>query len=181
MSVFKVVSRYANALLELSQEQGVLEEVKEDMEVFLGILKSNSEFRAVLANPIINMDRKINILKAIFEDKINPIILKFFTLMITKGRGGVISSTVEEFSRIYNELKGVQQATVTSANPLTEENAEKLKNLLEEETKSTIVLHNKVNTKLIGGFVVTIGDRRLDASIAGKLNKLERYFNAQGI
>src|SRR5699024_12041742 len=113
MSVFKVVSRYANALLELSQEQGVLEEVKEDMEVFLGILKSNSEFRVVLANPIISMDRKINILKAIFlsmliimdrkinilkaifEDKINPIILKFFTLMITKERDEVISSTLE--------------------------------------------------------------------------------------
>lgn len=181
MSVFKVVSRYATALLELSQEQNALEDVKKDLDDFAKTLKSNSELRAVLANPIINIDRKVKILNALFEGKIHPLISKFFTLMVRKGRGSVIAATTEEFSRIYNQLKGIEHATITSAAALSEPILTEIKKILEEETGSTVLLKNTVQEDLIGGFVIKIGDRQLDASIAGKLNKLERHFETQGV
>lgn len=181
MSVFKVVSRYATALLELSQEQNVLEEVREDLDGFSKTLKANSELRAVLANPIINIDRKVKILNALFEGKLHPLISKFFTLMVRKGRGSVIAATTEEFSRIYNQRNGIEHATVTSAATLSESTLAELKKILEDETGSKVVLKNTVNENLIGGFVVKIGDRQLDASIAGKLNKLQRHFETQGV
>lgn len=181
MSVFKVVSRYATALLELSQEQNALEDVKKDLEDFAKTLKSNSELRAVLANPIINIDRKVKILNALFEGKIHPLISKFFTLMVRKGRGSVIAATTEEFARIYNQLKGIEHATITSAAALSESVLAEIKKILEEETGSTVLLKNTVQEDLIGGFVIKIGDRQLDASIAGKLNKLERHFETQGV
>lgn len=181
MSVFKVASRYAKSIIVLAEEQNALEEIKTDMEQMSQMLKSNSELNAVLANPIINTGKKSSILNALFEGKINPVILKFLNLMITKGRGQLIAPTIDEFVREYNLVKGITHATVTSASELSEKSLEELKSLLEEETKTQIILKNKVDTSLIGGFLVKVGDRQIDTSIAGRLSKLERYFQNQGV
>jgi F-type H+-transporting ATPase subunit delta len=177
MSVFKVASRYAKSLIDLANEQGSLETIKTDMDSFIAVLKSSSELQAVLANPIVPLDKKKNILDALFKDKINPSILAFFKIMINKGRGTIVYATAQEFIREYNEVKGIVKATVTSAAPLSDANLAAMKDVLAKETNAQVILVNKVDSKLIGGFVVNIGDRQIDASIAGKLNKLERYLN----
>ena len=97
--------------------------------------------------------------------------------MINKGRGEIVYATSQEFIREYNEVKGIVKATVTSAAPLSEANLAAMKDVLAKETNAQVILINKVDHSLIGGFVVNIGDRQIDASIAGKLNKLERYLN----
>ncbi|MCS4227660.1 F0F1 ATP synthase subunit delta [Sphingobacterium sp. BIGb0165] len=177
MSVFKVASRYAKSLIDLASEQGSLETIKTDMDSFITVLKSSSELQAVLANPIVPLDKKKNILDALFKDKINPNILAFFKIMINKGRGTIVYATAQEFVREYNEVKGIVKATVTSAAPLSEANLAAMKDVLAKETNAQVILNNKVDSSLIGGFVVNVGDRQIDASIAGKLNKLERYLN----
>jgi len=177
MSVFKVASRYAKSLLDLASEQGSLETIKTDMESFIALLKSSSELQAILANPIVPLDKKKSVLDALFKDKINPTILAFFKIMINKGRGVIVYATAQEFIREYNEVKGIVKATVTSAAPLSEANLTAMKDVLAKETNAQVILTNKVDSRLIGGFVVNIGDRQIDASIAGKLNKLERYLN----
>ncbi|MCS4167027.1 F0F1 ATP synthase subunit delta [Sphingobacterium sp. BIGb0116] len=177
MSVFKVASRYAKSLIDLASEQGSLETIKEDMDSFIAVLKSSTELQAVFANPIVPLDKKKNILDALFKDKINPNILAFFKIMINKGRGEIVYATAQEFIREYNEVKGIVKATVTSAAPLSEANLAAMKDVLAKETNAQVILINKVDHSLIGGFVVNIGDRQIDASIDGKLNKLERYLN----
>jgi len=159
MSVFKVASRYAKSLIDLASEQGSLETMKADMDSFIAVLKSSTELQAVFANPIVPLDKKKNILDALFKDKINPNILAFFKIMINKGRGEIVYATAQEFI------------------PLSEANLAAMKDVLAKETNAQVILINKVDHSLIGGFVVNIGDRQIDASIAGKLNKLERYLN----
>jgi len=175
MSVFKVASRYAKSLIDLASEQGSLETVKADMDSFIAVLKSSTDLQAVFAKPIVPLDKKKNILDALFKDKINPNILAFFKIMINKGRGEIVYATSQEFIREYNEVKGIVKAT--SAAPLSEANLAAMKDVLAKETNAQVILINKVDHSLIGGFVVNIGDRQIDASIAGKLNKLERYLN----
>lgn len=181
MSEFKVASRYAKSLIDLAQEQGNLETVKQDMEQFIAVLKSNTELQAVLKNPIMKQDKKRNILSALFKDKIHPSISAFFDIMVRKGRGGILYGTAQEFIREYNEVKGIVKATVTSPVALSAGNFEALKQVIAKETNAEIILENKVDPSLIGGFVVKVGDRQIDASIAGKLNKLEKHFNSQAI
>lgn len=176
MSEFKVASRYAKSLIDLSIEQGNLEAVKQDMEQFIGVLRANKELQAVLKNPIMKQDHKKNILDALFKDKIHPSISSFFDIMIRKGRGGLLYGTAQEFVREYNEYKGIVKATVTSATPLSEENFEALRKVIAEEVKAEVILQNKVEPKLIGGFIVNVGDKQIDASIEGRLRKLEKHF-----
>jgi F-type H+-transporting ATPase subunit delta len=179
MSEFKVASRYAKALIDLSIEQGNLENVKQDMEQFIGVLRANKELQAVLKNPIMKQDKKLGILSALFKDKIHPSIMGFFTIMTRKGRSGILYGTAQEFVREYNEYKGIVKATVTSAKALTAENFDAIKSIISKELNAEIILENAVNPNLIGGFVVKVGDRQIDASIAGKLHKLEKHFAAQ--
>ncbi|TYR33919.1 F0F1 ATP synthase subunit delta [Sphingobacterium phlebotomi] len=181
MSIFTVASRYAKSLLDLAQDQGQLDAVKKDMENVISVLKSNSELLAILKNPIIKGDKKRTILAAIFEGKINPIILSFFYILVNKGRAAILLDIAQEFVREYNEAKGIVKASVTSATTLSEANLADLQKIITEEIKAEVVLKNIVDPSLIGGFMVRVGDRQIDASIAGKLNKLEKHFAAQGV
>lgn len=181
MSEFKVASRYAKSLIDLAQEQDNLEKVKQDMEQFVAVLRANKELQAVLKNPIMKQDKKSTILDALFETKIHPAITAFFHIMVRKGRAGILYATAKEFIREYNEVKGIVHATVISAAALSTKNLDALQKVIASEINAEVVLHNKVDPSLIGGFVVKVGDRQLDASIAGKLATLERHFNSQVI
>ncbi|RZF58179.1 F0F1 ATP synthase subunit delta [Sphingobacterium corticibacterium] len=181
MSIFTVASRYAKSLLDLAEEQGQLDAVKGDIEGVVSVLKSNTELLAILKNPIIKGDKKRNILAAIFEGNLNPIILSFFYILVNKGRAAILLDIAQEFVREYNETKGIVKASVTSATALSEANLADLQKIITEEIKAEVILKNTIDPALIGGFVVRVGDRQIDASIAGKLNKLEKHFAAQGV
>lgn len=181
MSEFKVASRYAKSLVDLAQEKGNLEAVKQDMEQFIGVLKANKELQAVLKNPIMKQDKKANILDALFENKVDPSITAFFHIMVRKGRAGILYATAQEFIREYEEVKQIAHATVISATALSAKNLDALRKLIAGELKVEVVLKNEIDSSLIGGFIVKVGDRQVDASIAGKLTKLERHFGTQVI
>ncbi|MGK6349781.1 ATP synthase F1 subunit delta [Parapedobacter sp. DT-150] len=179
MSEFKVASRYAKSLIDLAQEQGTLETVRQDMEQFVAVLHASTELQAVLRNPIMKQDKKSAILDALFEQKIHPSITAFFHIMVRKGRAGILYATAQEFIREYNEVKGIVHATVVSAIALSAANLASLKQVIASEINADVILQNKVDASLIGGLVVKVGDKQVDASIAGKLKKLERHFDAQ--
>ena len=181
MSIFTVASRYAKSLLDLAQEQGQLDTVKGDIDGVISVLKSNHELLAVLKNPIISGDKKRQILASLFEGKISPVILSFFYILVNKGRADILLEIAQEFVREYNEVKGVVNASVTSAAALSAANLAELQKTIAAEVKAEITLKNIVDPTLIGGFVVRVGDRQIDASIAGKLNKLEKHFATQAV
>jgi|SRR5690606_21070013 len=180
MSIFTVASRYAKSLLDLSKEQGKVDTVKDDIDQVIAILKENSELQKVLKNPIIKTDKKQAILAGIFEGKVNPLILSFFGILVAKGRANILFEIATEFVRNYNELKGIVNATVISASALSDKNISELQKTIAEDINSQVILTNEVDPTLIGGIVVRIGDRQIDASIAGRLNKLEKHFLNQG-
>ncbi|MBC7399643.1 MAG: ATP synthase F1 subunit delta [Mucilaginibacter sp.] len=180
MSELTVAARYAKSIIDLSQEQKSLEDVKNDMEFFLKTLKANSQLIAVLSNPIISHQKKLAILTSLFEDKMNKVTLAFFKLMINKGRGDVLYTTAHEFVNQYDVLKHITQATVVSATALSDANKAKILAEVKAAVGGEVVLEAKVDAELIGGFVLTVGDRQVDTSIANNLKKLKKNF-AQGI
>jgi F-type H+-transporting ATPase subunit delta len=146
------------------------------MELFSQTLQASHELQSVLANPIIGHARKIRILEAIFGKKINKVTDSFFKIMVNKSRAGVLYATSKEFINQYNLIKHISRAFVTSAAPMSEENKKTIKAELEAATGGTIELHTKVDPELIGGFVLTIGDRQVDTSISNSLTILKNDF-----
>lgn len=176
MSEIQVASRYAKSLIDLAEEQASLEAVKADIESFIKTMRQNSQLQAVLKNPIIGTDKKISILNELFGASFHKIILSFFKIVVAKGRSAILYTTAKEFINEYNVKKGIVHAVVTSAEALTEEQKSKIIALVTEATKAQIVLDAKVDPDLIGGFVLTVGDRQVDTSIASSLNKLKKEF-----
>jgi len=181
MSSYRVATRYAKALIDSAEQQSKLETVKEDMQGVAKLFKQNSSLQYTLANPIIGPDKKQQIIKALLSGKVDNLVIDFFLLLIRKGRGNVIVDTTNEFLNSYRSQQGIVQATVRSAESLSEEEMNKLRSKLQSETGLIVELTNIVDPSLIAGFVIQVGDLRLNNSIAGKLNRLERHFQQQGV
>ncbi|RZS95020.1 ATP synthase F1 subunit delta [Cecembia calidifontis] len=182
MSDIKVASRYAKALLELSVEKNQLEEVNRDVNQLLEIAAQNREIVLLLNSPIVNSDKKHNVLKALFEKTGNPITLSFFDIITRKNRSNNLISTAKEFKRQYNQHMGIQVAEVTTTLPLTEELKKSFVEIVKEISGlEKVELIEKIDQSLIGGFVLKVNDRLLDDSLSGKLRNLrlkfaQRYF-----
>ena len=176
MSELTVATRYAKSLIDLAVEQKSLEETKKDMLLFSQTLRANSQLQAVLANPIVAHNKKIKILEAIFGAKVSKLTDSFFKIMINKSRSEILYATSKEFINQYNVIKHIMRAYVTSATPLSEENKKQITAELMAATGGTIELHTKVDHKLIGGFVLKIGDLQVDTSLSTSLKKLKSDF-----
>ncbi|WAC41270.1 ATP synthase F1 subunit delta [Pedobacter sp. SL55] len=173
----KAGARYAKSLLDLSKEQNAVEEVKNDMVFFEQIVDGNSELEAILKNPIVPLDKKQGILEGVFGGKVHAITNSFFQLVVKKGRSAILFDTAKQFVQQYNAIKGIVTAEVTSASALTDANRTEVVNLVKKELgASEVVVVEKVNPDLIGGFILKVGDRQFDASIASGLNKLKKEF-----
>ena len=181
MSENKAASRYAKSIIDLSEENNVLEDVKGDMVLISGVIKSNPELEAILKNPIVPVIKKSRILADLFKSKVHVISSSFMDLMVNKGRAAILFSATKQVVTQYNDLKGIVTAEVTSAVALTAENRTEITAIVKKEIGANeVVIKEKVNADLIGGFILKVGDKQFDASIASGLKKLKKEF-AQGV
>ncbi len=181
MSEITVAIRYAKSLIDLAVEQKALEAINADMEFFVRTIKANSELNAVLVNPIIYHDKKIQILDAIFGGKVSPVTIAFFKLMVNKNRAEVLYPAAQEFINQYDVINNIIKATVVSAAELSEANKKTIVAEIEASTKGTVKLTAKVDPALIGGFILTVGDRQVDTSISSSLTKLKKEFSQAAV
>jgi len=173
----KAAARYAKSLIDLSTEQNVLEEMMKDMVLFEEVVDQNSELEAILKNPIVPLDKKAGILNDVFGNKVHQITQTFLKLVVNKGRSGILFETSKQFINQYQFIKGIVTAEVTSATALTDDNKTEIVSLVKKELAAKeVIIKEKVDEKLIGGFILKVGDKQFDASIAGGLNKLKKEF-----
>lgn len=177
MSEIQVASRYAKSLIDLAEEQNSVEAVKADIVSFVSVLRENSQLQAVLKNPIVGTDKKLAILNQLFGNSFHKIILSFFKIVISKGRSDILYATAKEFISEYNRRMGIIHAVVSSAIALTEEQTNRVREIVTEATKSKVILESRIDPDLIGGFVLKVGDRQVDASISSSLSKLKKEFS----
>ncbi len=148
------------------------------MVMFSKIVDENRSFALMLRNPIIKHDKKRDVLEKIFKGKVHSLTMSIFDIITKKNREPLLPSIAKEFHNAYNEYKGVGKATVVTATPLDA----KLRTEFEQMVKSLsekkqVELIESVDPDMIGGFVLNIGDRQIDASIKNKLKALQVKFS----
>lgn len=174
MSEYRVSARYAKSILDLANEQKCIDAILADMNTFIATVASNKELRNLLSSPIINGDKKMSVLKSVFEKGFQALTISFFAIVIRKKRENLLVDIAKNFVAQYNEMHHIATATVKSAIALSEQALNEIKSHIELQTGKKVSLSTKVEADLIGGVVVQIGDRLFDASIAGKLGKLKQ-------
>lgn len=176
MSEIQVASRYAKSLIDLAEEQNALEPIRANIDSFIQVVKANPQLAAILRNPIISADKKLAILNELFASTFHKVVLEYFRIVVRKGRSEILYATAKEFVNEYNQRKGIIKAQVTSAAPLTEAIKKQIEEVVREATSKQVILETKVDADLIGGFVLKVGDRQFDASIASNLTRLKKEF-----
>jgi F-type H+-transporting ATPase subunit delta len=112
---------------------------------------------------------------------VNKATIAFFKLMVNKGRGEVLYTTAYEYINLYNIKRHITKAKVTSATELSAANEKVIIAEVQKAVGGTVILETKVDPELIGGFVLTVGDRQVDTSIAASLKKLKKEFAEQAV
>jgi F-type H+-transporting ATPase subunit delta len=176
MSDIRAASRYAKSLIELAQEKGILEQVNEDMQLFSDVVAKNRDLELLLRNPIVKSDKKLAVINAIFKGKVNDLTLAFFQIVARKSRESLLKFIANEFKAQYNVYKGITEARVTTAVPLSPALRDELGQRLVAQTGQKIELEEKIDPTLIGGFLLRIGDLQIDSSVKYNLNKLRNKF-----
>lgn len=175
MSIQKIASRYATSLLDLAREQEVTASVKEDIE---GLIKvtDNRDFYLLLKSPIVPPSKKQAIVEEIFSGKVQPLTMEFFKIIIRKNRENLLPEIAEEFLNQYRALNNITAVRLTTATPLDDHALAALRDKLKETgvVPDKMEVTTVVDEKIIGGFIVEIGDKIIDNSVAHKLSSLSK-------
>lgn len=182
MSVIRIASRYAKSLLDLALEQNKLDTVLEDIEAFNTYLENRDLF-LLLKSPIINVSKKQQIFKALFEGKFDALTISFFDIIIRKSREKYLPDISREFINQYRGYKEITTAILITATEMSTDKVDLIKKaLLESEiTEKELELEMQIDPSIIGGFVIKIGDKLYDASISHKLDQLKKEFSGSNL
>ncbi len=177
MSVIRIAKRYARSIVGLAIEKGLLEEVYADMNHILAAIDVSRDLELMLKSPIINADKKHNVLKAIFDGKVSPITSTFIDILIRKTRESHLVDVAKEVIAQYNTHKHITPVKLKSAVELDKATIDGILNKLKTEAGlETIELTTEVDESLLGGFVLQYQDKLYDASLVRGLNIVKSDF-----
>ncbi len=169
----KAAKRYAKALFETASKN--LDAVQKDMQFIAQVLNNNPELVKVIKDPTVVPSKKLNVIDKIFEGKITQETYKLIQLLGQKDRLDLLDDITKSFDILYKNKKGIREAEVITAVPLTGELENQILQKIKSLTGSNEVkLINKVEPAIIGGFILNMDDLRYDASISGKLAKIKQ-------
>ena len=132
----------------------------------------------MIKSPIINAEKKNSAFKAIFDGKVDPLTMNFFKTVIDKSRESVFPEMCDAFIDQFRSKNIIASAKVMTAATLSEEKLHAIKSSLNQNSSAaTFEIQEEVDESLIGGFIIEMGDKRYDASVKHKLNKLRKSFS----
>ena len=174
MGSLRVASRYAKALLGLASERDELKAVESDINTLSSLVDSSKEFELLLVSPVVKPDQKKAVLTALLKDKLSEVTFMFIILLVSKGREGAIASIVEEAKSQLRAMNNIQAATVKTASPLDDDSRAKILAQVAKLHNGEVELKEIVDPEILGGFVLRLDDKEIDASIKRQLNTLGR-------
>lgn len=169
----KLAEMYADAILSIGVEQQNLEQIEEDLLYVEQVFKDHAELSSFLNSPVVEASAKVSLLQEILTG-IDPMALQFLFVMVERGRGNYIIAAIKQFVIKSREARGIVEAKVRVARKMSPETEAKLIARLEEVSGKTIILDITEDPSIIGGLIVDIGDKQIDASISQRLKGLGR-------
>lgn len=169
-----ICSRYAGALIEAAEENGISEEIFDNFREVIKIINENTGFVPLLLNPQVEVSNKKEVLRSVFKGSIPDILLNFLFLLVDKGRTRFINGIFEEFVRLYNERKNILNMEIITAVPLDEVQVNRIEQkYIAMYNKSSARVFVSIDKSLIGGIRVKVGDKVIDNSIKARLHNIK--------
>ena len=168
-----VAKRYAKAIYEIALENGKSDQFLEELQLVSESFASSPELQDWLSSPSVDGKEKKSLLAKTFRDLSEPVQNLLF-LLVDRHRTDQIHGIVEVYRSFNNERKGIEEAIVTTAFSLSPEDEKQLIQTFEHLTQKRLHIKKQIDSDLLGGVVVKIGDRIYDGSLRTKLQQFQK-------
>jgi F-type H+-transporting ATPase subunit delta len=163
--------RFAEAAFQVGTRDGTLETWRTELDASAARLGGEDTMH-VLASPAVPVEQRSAAVAALLEHTASVPVQNLIQLLLRRGRIEQLPRVAAEFRRLDDRRLGITHATATSATALTPDEVRALTARLEQSTGGRVELHVEVDPSLLGGLVVRVGDRLIDGSVRGRLERL---------
>lgn len=174
MASTRAAVRYAKAILEIADSKNATSQVSADMALIAKTIKENSELNSFIQNPLVKTEAKKDVVSEVFAS-VDAVTKSIFQLLLENKRFEILDSIAVEYNKLFDIMNGVEVAKVTTAIPMDAALEAKVSAKIASISSSKkITIENTVDPSIIGGFILKIGDKQYNASIADRLQVLKR-------
>ncbi len=168
-----VAKVYSQALFQIGLEQDSLESFLSELKIITKTCTDYPEFYDILRSPKVRTDEKKKVVDEVFSAHQSQEMTNFIKIILDKRRIRELMAIAREFENLIDHHKGIVKAIAYTTKPLDNEEIERLQKKISEMSGKQIELINKIDENLIGGVLIKLGDRVIDGTLKGKLDKLQ--------
>ncbi|WP_027119816.1 ATP synthase F1 subunit delta [[Mycoplasma] testudinis] len=170
---------FARALYDLAEEKNLRHEIYQQALDLMELVQNNPDLLNIFCSPIINQASKNDSVTAIFGKFLNPLFCDFLRVVIDMREFHSIRLIIKKFLGIVEQVEHVRYVRVTSAYPLTTEQLDKIKKILEKKLATHLIVHTKIDPSVIAGVRVETESKSFDSTIPGKLKNIKGHLLLQ--
>lgn len=165
--------RYAQAVFQIAVEGDELERWLDDLTQLADSI-TNEEFRQTLSAPRISMAQKENLIRESLGTSIGPLALNLICLLASRGQAHILPGIADRFQEMLDAHQGVERAEVVSAVSLSEAQRDQVTQMLNDLSGKDVRVTTRVDSEILGGLVIRVGDRVMDGSARTRLQNMRR-------
>ena len=168
-----ITTPYAEAFLQIASSRDEVDQVVDQAKAILDLWENSPELSEAMASPVLEVAAKKAAIEKLFADQVTPSFLNLLKLLADRQRIGLLDSVLQRLLELYRQQRNIALATVTTASEITDEQKTALlKKVQLVAGTDKLEINLNVDPDLIGGFVVNVGSKVIDASISGQVRRL---------
>lgn len=175
LNVSQAVARvYAQALSDLGEDEGNLPGIADDLRALRELFERDATFREFYGSPRLDPPAKKRVLHELLADRIGRPAMGLLHVLIDKRRELLLDNIADEFDRYRDLREGRQHVYLTAARPVSEDQLSEIRERLEEATGKKILIHQKIDPRVVGGLRIKVGDKVIDGTVRRRLQQLRQ-------
>lgn len=176
MLIDRIAQRYARSVYALAAEKGQVELFLKEFKNLKALIDGSLELRRFLTNPVITSERRVAILRKVFAGRVQAVTLTLIEALARRHRAYVLPHIARMYVEAYQRANNITSVSVRATVALTPEQREAITRQVTSALKTQVELSEIIDPAVLGGLILTVGDRRYDASLASELRALRKQF-----
>ena len=165
---------YARSLIELAQQRDLAPQIGAELDALGGILEKNPTFLAFLRDPGISSEERTRVIDAVLKPNVSPLLANFVGVLNAHNRLGLLDQIAGAYADLLDELQGKVEVDVTVPQKLSQQELEQVRQRVGAALKKDAIVHQYVDESIIGGMILRVGDKLIDASVKSQLETMRR-------
>lgn len=169
----RLAEKYAMAIFEIAEQENMLDTMQQELEAVQDFFIQQPQARIFIENILVPKGAKKDFLKQVLSEQIHVLLLQLLLVLVDKGRTTILTEVIDSYKRLLNERRNIVEIKVTTARELDANMYERIAEHVGKLLDKKVLLHKKIDEKLIGGIVIGYGDKLIDGSVLRQLKNME--------